>query len=94
MLTKEENDILTRVEPGTPGGELLRRYSPPAPRRPEPFLNPDHLRKAVESLNSGKSHNDFHNTPSLQKKAKRAKVLISQGRRSGGTGRRVGLKIQ
>ena len=26
MLTKEENDILTRVEPGTPGGELLRRY--------------------------------------------------------------------
>jgi 5,5'-dehydrodivanillate O-demethylase len=26
VLTKEENEILTRVGPGTPGGELLRRY--------------------------------------------------------------------
>lgn len=26
MLTKEENEMLTRVGPGTPGGELLRRY--------------------------------------------------------------------
>ena len=26
MLTKEENEIMTRVGPGTPGGELLRRY--------------------------------------------------------------------
>src|SRR5579871_2368752 len=26
MLTKEENERLTRVGPGTPGGELLRRY--------------------------------------------------------------------
>jgi 5,5'-dehydrodivanillate O-demethylase len=26
MLTKEENDRLTRVGPGTPAGELLRRY--------------------------------------------------------------------
>ncbi len=26
MLTKEENEILTRVGHGTPGGELLRRY--------------------------------------------------------------------
>jgi 5,5'-dehydrodivanillate O-demethylase oxygenase subunit len=26
MLTQEENDLLTRVGPGTPGGELLRRY--------------------------------------------------------------------
>jgi 5,5'-dehydrodivanillate O-demethylase len=26
MLTKEENEILTRVGPGTPAGELLRRY--------------------------------------------------------------------
>jgi len=25
-LTREENDFLTRVSPGTPGGELLRRY--------------------------------------------------------------------
>ena len=26
MLTREENDLLTRVGRGTPGGELLRRY--------------------------------------------------------------------
>ena len=26
MLTQEENDTLTRVGPGTPAGELLRRY--------------------------------------------------------------------
>src|SRR5881397_1268943 len=26
MLTREENERLTRVSPGTPGGELLRRY--------------------------------------------------------------------
>ena len=26
MLTQAENDFLTRVGPGTPGGELLRRY--------------------------------------------------------------------
>src|SRR6266511_4450310 len=26
MLTSEENELLTRIGPGTPGGELLRRY--------------------------------------------------------------------
>ncbi len=26
MLTAEENEYLTRVGPGTPAGELLRRY--------------------------------------------------------------------
>ena len=26
MLTAEENELLTRVGPGTPGGDLLRRY--------------------------------------------------------------------
>jgi 5,5'-dehydrodivanillate O-demethylase len=26
MLTKEENELITRVGPGTPGGEFLRRY--------------------------------------------------------------------
>ena len=30
MLTAEENDLLTRVGPGTPCGELLRRYWQPA----------------------------------------------------------------
>ena len=26
MLTREENESLTRVGPGTPAGEMLRRY--------------------------------------------------------------------
>src|SRR5687768_11321816 len=30
MLTKEENELLTRVGPGTPMGTLLRRYWLPA----------------------------------------------------------------
>ncbi|HLY66014.1 MAG TPA: Rieske 2Fe-2S domain-containing protein [Chloroflexota bacterium] len=30
MLTREENDLLTRTGPGTPMGELLRRYWMPA----------------------------------------------------------------
>src|SRR5438876_12324763 len=30
MLTAEENDRLTRVGPGTPAGELMRRYWQPA----------------------------------------------------------------
>src|SRR4051812_18338680 len=29
MLTQEENELLTRTGPGTPGGELLRRYWQP-----------------------------------------------------------------
>ncbi len=29
MLTKEENDLLTQVGPGTPGGEMIRRYWQP-----------------------------------------------------------------
>jgi hypothetical protein len=30
MLTKEENDLVTQVGPGTPGGQLLRSYWQPA----------------------------------------------------------------
>src|SRR4051812_23189293 len=29
MLTQEQNDLLTRTGPGTPGGDLLRRYWQP-----------------------------------------------------------------
>ena len=29
-MTHEENELLTRVGPGTPGGDLLRRYWQPA----------------------------------------------------------------
>src|SRR4051812_36230159 len=29
MLTREENELLTRIGPGTPGGEMLRRYWQP-----------------------------------------------------------------
>src|ERR1041385_5611516 len=30
MLSKEENQLITQIGPGTPGGELLRRYWQPA----------------------------------------------------------------
>jgi len=30
MLSKEENDLLTRIGPGTPGGDWIRRYWQPA----------------------------------------------------------------
>src|SRR5205809_7538785 len=30
MLTVEENELITRTGPGTPGGDLLRRYWQPA----------------------------------------------------------------
>ena len=36
-------------------------------------LAPEHLKKAVEALNRGKSHNDFHNTPHLSNTKKAAK---------------------
>ena len=29
MLSVQENDLLTQVGPGTPGGDLLRRYWQP-----------------------------------------------------------------
>lgn len=32
MLSKEENELLTRAGPGTPCGDLLRRYWQPARR--------------------------------------------------------------
>lgn len=35
MLTREENERLTRVGPGTPGGEFLRRYWFPAALSPD-----------------------------------------------------------
>jgi 5,5'-dehydrodivanillate O-demethylase oxygenase subunit len=35
VLTKEENELLTQVGPGTPGGALLRRYWQPVAMLPE-----------------------------------------------------------
>ncbi len=39
MLTAEENELLTRISPGTPAGELLRRYWQPAALAEELPLN-------------------------------------------------------
>ena len=30
MLTAAENELVTRIGPGTPGGEMMRRYWQPA----------------------------------------------------------------
>lgn len=40
MLTDEENELLTRVGPGTPGGELLRRYWHPVCAADQLAANP------------------------------------------------------
>jgi hypothetical protein len=40
MLSKEDNDLLTRVGPGTPMGELMRQYWVPALPAAE-FPSPD-----------------------------------------------------
>ncbi len=53
MLSKEDNEILTRVGPGTPMGELLRRYWTPAclsAEIPEPGGAPARVRLLGENL--------------------------------------------
>ena len=53
MLKTEENEILTRVGPGTPMGELLRRYWTPAclsAEIPEPGGPPARVRLLAENL--------------------------------------------
>jgi 5,5'-dehydrodivanillate O-demethylase oxygenase subunit len=48
MLSKEENERLTRVGPGTPGGELLRRYWQPVALASE--LTPEQPKKRVKIM--------------------------------------------
>jgi 5,5'-dehydrodivanillate O-demethylase oxygenase subunit len=48
MLDKEENDLLTRVGPGTPCGNLLRRYCQPL--CPAAELTPDRPTRRVQLL--------------------------------------------
>jgi 5,5'-dehydrodivanillate O-demethylase len=48
VLTREENELLTRVGPGTPGGELLRRYWLPVSVAAE--LTPEQPTKFVRVL--------------------------------------------
>ena len=48
MLTREQNDRLTQVGPGTPAGELLRRYWQPVLAAAE--LTDDHPIKAIRRL--------------------------------------------
>jgi phenylpropionate dioxygenase-like ring-hydroxylating dioxygenase large terminal subunit len=53
VLTKEDNEILTRVGPGTPMGDLLRRYWTPAcliAEVPEPGGAPARVRLLGENL--------------------------------------------
>src|SRR5579871_2023657 len=48
MLTKQENELLTRVGPSTPSGELLRRYWQPLCRASD--LTVEHPQKRVRLL--------------------------------------------
>ena len=55
MLTKDDNDIVTRVGPGTVMGNLLRRYWTPACLSSE-IPEPDCTPVRVTSRNSRKSY--------------------------------------
>lgn len=57
-------------------------------------LAPDHLKKAVETLDVVKSHNNFHNTPPFPQSRKIAKLLISKARRRKVPGGAAGLQNQ
>src|SRR5881392_2693728 len=53
MLTKEENELLVRVRPGTPMGDMMRRYWIPAcmsEEVAEPDCDPFRLRLLGENL--------------------------------------------
>src|SRR3954462_15921254 len=53
MLTNEQNELLTRVGPGTPMGELMRQYWIPAlisPELPEKDRAPRRVRLLGEDL--------------------------------------------
>jgi nitrite reductase/ring-hydroxylating ferredoxin subunit len=53
MLSKQDNDLVTRVGPGTPGGAMLRRYWLPAllaDELPEPDCPPVRVRLLGEDL--------------------------------------------
>src|SRR5713226_5978447 len=53
MLTREENELLTRIGPGTPMGEMLRRYWVPAcpsAEVPERDCDPVRVRLLGEDL--------------------------------------------
>ena len=49
MLSKEDNDLLTKVGPGTPMGELMRQYWVPALPAAE-FPSPDSPPKRMKLL--------------------------------------------
>ncbi|MEC8959758.1 MAG: aromatic ring-hydroxylating dioxygenase subunit alpha, partial [Chloroflexota bacterium] len=53
MLTKDENETLTRVDQGTPMGDLMRRYWLPtllSSELPEPDCAPVRVRLLGEQL--------------------------------------------
>ena len=53
MLTREENELLTRTGPGTPMGALMRRYWIPAlfsHQLPEPDCAPVRVKLLVLSV--------------------------------------------
>ena len=53
MLNRSENEVLTRTDPGTPMGEVMRRYWMPAlltEEIPEPDCPPVRVRLLGEDL--------------------------------------------
>ena len=50
MLSAEDNELLTRVGPGTPAGELMRRYWVPAGVSADLADRPQYVRVLGEDL--------------------------------------------
>ncbi len=50
MLTRDENELFTRVGPGTPGGEMLRRYWWPVAFSDDVTTRPTRLKRLGEEL--------------------------------------------
>jgi phenylpropionate dioxygenase-like ring-hydroxylating dioxygenase large terminal subunit len=71
MLSREDNELITRVGPGTPMGRLMREYWIPAPQSedlPQPDGEPKRVRLLCEDLiafrdSSGKVGMVFENCP-------------------------------
>ena len=59
MLTKEDNELLSRVGPGTPMGNLMRQYWLPAMKSdelPSPDCPPVRIRLLGENLIAFRTH--------------------------------------
>ena len=91
MLSKEDNELITRVGPGTPMGELFRRYWLPAmlsEELPEPDCAPVKLRLLGEDLVAFRATNGQRRRPGHLLPAPQREPVLGPQR-----GRRPALRL-